>query len=304
MSIMAKIKHAVNAVIRRGYWFNNVDFADCRKFRTYNTFNTQVINLGSTSALHAFDYDGLNIKGANWALGHNPLAGDWAILRNYSSFLDSSGCTVIIPLCPFSSLSGTYKPFEDRYYTILYPTTIPSYSYVHDVQVQDRWLNPIWRYPFWGFLLDIVHLFPKRKEKMLTEEQMEISATQWINGWFHEFSLKDFNTPLSLVNRFNIKEASKIIDQIIDYCKEHQFRPVIVVPPMYHTLAEKFSKEGREKIFDGLFDSLKNADFHFINYMDDHQFCKDRSLFANSYLMNKKGAQAFTKRILTDLNLL
>lgn len=304
MSVMAKIKHAINAVIRRGYWFNNVEFADCRKFKTYNTFNTQVVNLGSTSALHAFDYEGLNIKGANWALGHNPLAGDFAILRNYCSFLDSKGCTIIIPLCPFSSLSGSYEPFEDRYYSILYPSTIPSYSYVHDVQVQEKWQNPIWRYPIWGWILDFVHLFPNRKKSCLQEEQMESSAKQWINGWFHEFSLKDFTTPLSLVNQYSIQEAASIISNMIEFCKTHNIRVIITIPPMYHTLAEKFTPEGREKIIDSLFKQIKNKDYEFINYMDNPLFCNDRTLFEDSFLLNSKGAKVFTRQILTDLHVI
>ncbi len=304
MKVLTIVKYVINAIIRRGYWFNNVYFADCRKFRTYNTFNTQVVNLGSTSALHAFNYDGLKVKGANWALGHNPLAGDLAILKNYYSYLAPKGCTVIIPLCPFSSLSGSYQPFEDRYYSILYSSTIPSYSYVHDVQVQDKWHNPVWRYPIWGFLQDIFHLFSFGEGRALSEENMQKSASQWIDGWFHEFSLKDFTTPLSLVNKDNIDDAVSLLIQIIVFCKQHCIKPVIVIPPMYHTLAERFTSEGREKVIESLFRKMKETEYTFINYMDDPQFSHDRSIFKDSFLMNKKGAKVFTKRLLTDLKII
>ena len=120
-----KIKYILNALIKRGYWFNNVFFEGCRKMSMYSTFNTDVINLGSTSAVHAFNYDGLGLKAGNWAMTRNPLLGDYAILKNYSSFLKKDRSIVIITLCPFSSLAGSYNFLDDRYYTFLYPSTIP-----------------------------------------------------------------------------------------------------------------------------------------------------------------------------------
>ena len=46
--IAKKIYHVINALIRRGRWFNETKFPDCGKFWNYNTFNTDVVNLGST----------------------------------------------------------------------------------------------------------------------------------------------------------------------------------------------------------------------------------------------------------------
>jgi hypothetical protein len=157
-----RIKYIINGIIRRGFWFNNVFFQDCRKFRAYNTFNTDVVNLGSTSAVHAFNYDGIAIKGANWAMNRNPLFGDYAIIRNYSSFLNAGRSFVIITLCPFSSLSGSYDYLDDRYYSILYPSTIPNYSYVHYVQVTNKWTNPLNHYPVLSLFSDVWHIIVKK----------------------------------------------------------------------------------------------------------------------------------------------
>ena len=87
MSIKHKIIGKLNGVIRRTRWFNEELFPDCRKFWEYNKFNTDVINLGSTSGCHAFDYEGLPICGGNFALRHNPLSGDLAILKNYLTII-------------------------------------------------------------------------------------------------------------------------------------------------------------------------------------------------------------------------
>ena len=82
MSLKKKIKNKIDSFIRNSHWYSEVLFPDCKKFWTYNTFNTEVVNLGSTSALYAFNYDNLPIKGANFALSRNPLTADLAILKN------------------------------------------------------------------------------------------------------------------------------------------------------------------------------------------------------------------------------
>lgn len=304
MSIKQKIKNIINGIIRRGYWFRNIFFADCWKFLTYSTFNTQVINLGSTSSLHAFDYDGLPVKGANWALSHNPLSGDLAVIKNYSSFLSPEGCKVLISLCPFSSLSGSYEIFEDRYYTILYPTTIPSYSYCHNILVQDKFKNPFRYYSLYGFILDIIHLLPIKRNKSLSEKQMELDAENRLKSWLHEFSLKDLTSAFSLVNIYNMELAISLLEQIVEFCKERGFDPVIVIPPVYHTLSDKFSKESQDKLMLKMIEGLSYNDITFLNYFSDKQFSNNRDLFEDSFLLNKKGAVKFTRRVLTDISVI
>lgn len=171
-------------------------------------------------------------------MAHNPLAADWAVLRNYVSFLNPQKSVVIIPLCPFGALAGSYEAMDDRYYSILYPSTIPSYSFSRDLQIQEKYKHPVWHYPFYALYLDLFKLIVKRKFKVLSEVEMENDSHRWIDSWQLEFSIKDFAQPLSLVNKDGISDAASLLDKIVRFCKEHNGMPVIVIPPMYHTLGE------------------------------------------------------------------
>lgn len=304
MSLKNNIKRVLNGLIRKGYWYNNCLFADCSKFWTYGTFNTDVINLGSTSALNAFCYEGLDIKGGNFALGHHPLSGDLAILRNYFSYLKTEGSTVIITLCPFSSLSSHYQCSEDRYYTLLYPSTMPLYSFRRDQQVKVMKAEPLNSYTIMGLLQDLKHLVIKSKNRQLNEEQMDSDAHRWVNSWLKEFSLRDFDTPLSLYNQDAIEDAAKILNKMVTFCKNHNIRPIIVIPPVYHTLGDLFSQKARTVIIDSMIEMMDVKGVWYHNYMDDECFTNNRTLFINSFLMNKKGAKLFTKRVLKDIGLL
>lgn len=180
MNLKKKIASKLNGAIRRTHWFNDELFPDCRKFWNYNTFNTDVINLGSTSGYYAFDYEGLPIKGGNFALRHNPLSGDQAILKNYFGYLNPKGSHVIIPLCVFSSLAGSYDFMEDRFYTLIYPSSIPHFSYRRQQQIKAIAASPIRRFPLWSFYTELRAQLRGTGHSTLTEEQMKADAERWI----------------------------------------------------------------------------------------------------------------------------
>lgn len=303
MSLKRNLKFIINGIIKRGYWYNNIEFQDCRKFHKYNNFHTKVVNLGSTSAVFAFNYECSNIKCANWALRRNPLLGDLSILKNYCSFLDPEEAYVIIPLCPFTSLSGSYKYLDDRYYSILYPTMIPDYSYLHDLQVQKKWNEPMWYYPLYAFFVDTYKFIIKNRDRELTTEQMNADAQNKINSWCSEFSLEKLSSKFSLVNQDAISDAIELLNQIIIFSTEHNWHPVIVIPPVHESLANFFSPEIKNKLISPLIDNIKDKNVRVFDYLNNEKFSKDKSLFKDSFLLNGKGAKKFTQTILMDLNL-
>lgn len=308
MSRLLKFKtqalRIVNALIRRSYWYNNVEFQNCKKFWRHNTFNLDVANLGSTSALNAFNYEGLPIKAANWALERNPLLADQEVLNNYFSFLNPNCSTLIICLCPFTSLSGSYDYFEDRYYTILRMTSIPHSSFRKKNEVLRRLHNPLFGFPLIYLFVEIFKIFTKLHHPKLTEERAYNDAKKWMGNWMKEFSISDFSYPLSLVNRDSIEDATTILNGIISFCRERNIRPAVLIPPVYHALGEMFTKEIRHLLIESLINGIEDKSVWYNNYMDDPSFTNDISLFQNSFLMNKKGAKLFTKRVLNDLGLL
>jgi hypothetical protein len=159
-------------------------------------------------------------------------------------------------------------------------------------------------YPWYGIFVDLWHLCFKGNSKSLGEDDMAKDAKNRIYGWLKEFAMEDFNTPLSLWNKDNISSALEYVQNIIDFCRERNITAVLTVPPVYKTLSDKFSPEAKELLFGGFENIANNNDVTFINYMTDPQFLNERTMFRDSYLMNKNGARIFTKRILTDLKLI
>ena len=117
------LEKVCNKIVRHTQWYDQF-WNGAQKFWNLRCFNLSVVNLGSNSGKYAFNYEGLDICGMNWALGPQSLVHDFNILKNYFSYL-KSGATVIITLCPFSSLVSKYsKKHNLKYYTFLHPATI------------------------------------------------------------------------------------------------------------------------------------------------------------------------------------
>jgi hypothetical protein len=302
MSLENKIISLLNAIVRRTYWFNNVAFPDCKKFWVHKTFNLDIINLGSSSAKAAFDYSGYNIKTANWAMAPQTFVGDLEILRNYCCYLKHEGAIVLISICPFSSLGGSSDCLPDKYYTILNIASFPHASFRKQQEILDMQRNSFKYYPLIELYYGIRRKLYRVKDVMDTVS-LEKDAEQRMISWMKEFSITDYSNPLSLVNQDAYEDGIFILNKIISFCVVRGLKPVIVLPPVTEALSSKITKEMREQFIYSFVNKANSEKIPFLDYFEDEEF-KDPSLFRDSFLLNRKGAQCFTKRVLSDLNLL
>lgn len=296
-SILKKIFGKMNSVVRRTQWFNDVVFPDCRKFWNQRSMGLDVVNLGSSSAKCGFDYLGLNLKAANWAMQPQSFVGDLAILENYCSFL-KPGAVVIIPLCPFSSLGGGNDDLADKYYSVIRFISMPHASLKKRQYIQDLMNYPLKYYPLYEMLRDFVYLFRSKKEALVLN--FEVDANRWISSWMKEFSLYDLHYPLALVNQDRFNDTVVALSGLLEFCSGHGYNPVLVLPPMSKHLSSKLDEGFRKQFIYNLVEKANTVDAPFLNYLDDVEF-EDDSLFKNAYLLGREGAKLFTKKILKDL---
>jgi len=292
MSVYGIIKRVLNKLARRSYWYNHIAFGDCSKFWNHQTFDLDVVNLGSSSSVAAFDYSGIaGLKVANWAMAPQTLVADFEILRNYSCFL-KQGATVIIPLCPFSCLGGSNDDLADKYYTVLNIASIPHASYRRQQQQMEIKNNP-WRY------YPLVQLIARKpKTTNLEVGNFAADAKMRMESWRKEFSMIRFTDPLSLVNRDAYQDGAKILSRIVDYCVERDFNPIIVMPPVSEALREKFTPEMKKLYIDEFVNKGNGNKAKYLDYFEDKRF--ELSDFQNSFVLNSEGARKFTGIILKD----
>lgn len=293
MSITSIIKRALNKFVRGSYWYNHIEFADCAKFWNHRTFEMDLVNLGSSSALVAFDYSAFtNMKAANWAMAPQTLVADYEILRNYSCYL-REGATVIIPLCPFSCLGGSNDHLADKYYTVLDIASVPHASYVKKQQVMNIKQNPVSYYP-------LMELFA-RHSPVAQGSVDEADAKMRMESWRKEFSIIRFTDPLSLVNQDAYNDGADLLGKMVDYCLERKFRPVAVMPPVSKAMRKQFSLEMKTLFIDEFVKQGIDGKALFLDYFADDRFGDD--CFQNSFILNHEGAKKFTEVVLKEIEI-
>lgn len=296
-SILKKIFGKLNAVVRRTHWYNDVVFPDCRKFWNQREMGLEVVNLGSSSAKCGFDYSGLSMKAANWAMQPQSFVGDLVILENYCSFL-KPGAVVIIPLCPFSSLGGGSEELADKYYSVVRFISMPNASFKKRQSIMDMINYPLKHYPLYEMIMDFAYLFCGKKENVVSD--FEADADRWIASWKKEFSLYNLHNPLALINQDRFNDSVDALRRLLRSCVEHEYKPVLVLPPISKQLSSKLDDSFRKQFIYNFVESANTINAPFLDYLDDVEFEDDR-LFRNAYLLGREGAKLFTNKVVKEI---
>lgn len=297
--IVKRLYGGLNNWAAKTAWFENVaDFAGCKRILNTNRFDLTIANLGSSSALYAFNYETTGVKGLNLATPKQSLLADYEMIRNYFSYL-KEGAVVIIPLCLFSALEGDDVDFPDKYYVLLQSESIPHFSWKRKLQVMKQFNNPIDFIPFFTLPRELLRPLRPRKT-MMSSVELDKDAARWINDWMKEFSIIDFNRPLSLKNQDSYMSASGLLKNIIDFCISRKYKPVIVVPPISKSLAKLYTNQMCELLITEFVQRSNDAKAPFFNYIDNPSL-SNNEFFRNAFFLNDKGAREFTNQLYSDL---
>jgi hypothetical protein len=242
------------------------------------------------------------------------LALDFAILQNYCSYL-KEGATVLIPLCPFTCMAGfKNKFFIDKYYTILHHSSIPEFSNEKKIKIMKSRNNPLMEMSF-KEIINLFLQFPIRwlrstknklyqnvKRNLLTKKKLKADALKWINGWKKEFGISDLHNLLNVVQQNNMDSSASLLQELVIFCQDRGYRPVIIFPPVTKYLNVYFDRQFRELYIDSFLEKACVRGVPYFNYMDDERF-SDKNLFFNSFFLNLQGRKLFTKQVLQDLGI-
>ncbi len=298
--IVTIIYKVVNKIFSKTNWYNEF-WNGATKFWRQNQFNLDVVNLGSGAGVKSFCYDGLNVKANNWALGPQSLVHDFNILKNYFSYIREGG-VVIITICPFSCLVSKYDKHHNlKYYTFLHPATIIDFDDVERTKALKIKANPFKEMPFYCIKQTLKEIL-KRIKKIVASNKIDLSksAEQIMNGWKQQFGITDLSAPVYMHHQEEMDCRRKTLEAMILFCKERMLKPIIVIPPMFHTLNSLFPKEFKENYMNKF---LNKIDAPIYDYMNCNDF-DDENLFETALFLNEHGAQIFTKKMLKDLKII
>ena len=271
-------------------------FGEVAKFKRI-PLNLEIANLGSNHAKHGFNYDGLGANGFNFALGPQYPWYDLAILKTYARHL-KKGCRVLIVLPAAIFCCGDNCWETDKYYHFLPRKMIKDFSWMKKMGA----IFPLLAHP--GQVRRLFRDVGSAGPVENTRAHCENAAIARRDGWIKQFGLIDMvsgNFSEDLLRQF--EKAVALVSQIIDFCRENGFRPVLVVPPASAALQKLM---GEEFLRAALYENIRKANgghAPVLDYLHDARF-SDHSLYLNSDFLNESGALLFTRAVYDDLQLL
>lgn len=312
LAIFIVVIFVFNHCIKRSVWFNSLfvgtdgeTYPDKYWYRKHNERNFDLVNLGSSGAKWAFDYSGLDIKAMNWAQQPQTLLEDFNLLRNYHSILKKGGI-VLITIMPFTGLNKSTGVRDAMKYLKID---------VHE-PIQPHELHKAQRYAQYPILmgkqaikaglkhalgkerpLDVSKTVNAEKNPMSTDE-LGKDALRWVNGWKKQFSITDFENPLTKENQKGRDCRIKLMQSLVDFCLERGYKPVYVIPPVTKHLSKYYTKKFEDTYIYGFLMSV-DRDVLLLDYSKEESFGDD-NLYFNSFFLNKKGRKVFTERVLKD----
>lgn len=273
------------------------DYNKIKKFVDGVPENLEIVNTGSNHAYYGFNYD--DKKYFNFASGSQSLNYDYKILKQYKNKL-SPKCKVLIMVCLFSMSFSDYKNEESniRYYFFLNKNLILNYSkFKYFLYV---------KYPILKSWRNFIRIFlPKKNNKKMeninTINNAKKEALCRINGWKKEFFIDDMNNDENVKHlEKNFYETKNILNNIIIFCKNNGYKPIIVIPPVSKILSEQISNKFMKKVLYDNIRFLKDKQIPILDYWKDDRL-NDYKLYINSDFLNEKGSKLFTKIVLEDI---
>ena len=286
LKLKQKLNRKLNVLLYQTEWYKSffLDieheiYPDNTWYRNHDERNYDLVNLGSSGGKWAFDYSGLTVKAMNMPFtGVNKQTGLYDAMK-------------------YLKLNTQGEPIEPHMYW----------------EAQQYANNPLLLGKKKAIKTIIRHLRGREvkvdkignaalEHNPMSEDRLKQDADMWMAGWKHQFSIDDFEAPLTSQNQLGRTFRVRIMRELVDFCFERGYKPVYVIPPVTKFLAEKFTTRFREiYIYDYLKEVERNITL--LDYSNVNELMASE-LYFNSFFLNAKGRKVFTNRVLNDIGLI
>lgn len=280
------------------------DNVDTEKFHAVPK-GIDVLNLGSSHGFCSFYWEDYpKIRSFDFSLPAQYYPMDYAILQQYKSCI-SRGAVVILPISYFQ-VTNCYNAelkrlmsFRSYYYKFLHLRYFSDWKLAEAAQYTLPFPKVSCLAMIKGILHDIGEDDIKSVHSTLTttspEDRIPFLAKEYFTIWEEDRG-----------SEAEYKKNIQTVQDILDFCYENGFTPVLVSTPIMDALSDMYDKEWPEFLGGGIFSRFtreiidKNKGLVYLDYSRDKEFAA-HSLFLNVDHLNSSGGKLFTSRLLHDL---
>lgn len=270
----------------------------------------EIANVGSSHGAYDFTYDELTEEGFscfNFGSASQTYQYDLALLQEYGEHLDE-GCVLFIPVSYFSFNNETVNETEAqalsvKYYHCLSPQNIPDYDLYTDIVTT--------RLPILSAGKDLLKLLPEFSLSLKVLAAEEGSAPEGADGVTAESAETDESDIALFAERaaarydrhFNNKEDLFLPEReeqllsLIDYCKKHELKPVLITTPFSSYYNNPVSEDFLDRFYGTVNRIASDTNVNYYDYSHDARFSENLTYFSDSDHLNAEGAAYFMEII-------
>lgn len=265
-------------------------------------YNLDAVNIGSGPSYYDFDWAAIpEASGYNMAIVPEDFRYDARIINHYGNHVKKGGVVVVV-VCPLSFAKNDYlykDSFSEKYVSILSESDVDlpkwKYSLYKKLPISLKYKN---------FILRVLRGLCRRLKKLFLRKKSDIlsSIDAMVKGWVSDNKYLNNLTDSAQAEyyRDTFKEKKNDLKKVIDNCRIHGLRPVILIPPMSGELRANISDEFiKSFVYDNLISTV-NGDTLILDYIDDKRF-KDESFYTNGLFLTPKKRKDFTRTVWEDI---
>ena len=286
---------------------NRLDFENSIADPTAVPYDLEVVNTGSVFGRFAYEYCKLQRKGFNFAMSPQSLAYDFRILKQFKDHM-KKGCVVFItlPVCIFAFVDYDYKKYaryNNKYYSFMDKNNMVNYNPV---------VKFLYRHiPVLFAKKEVLCIFKDEernnpfdiKNGVLSENLAERQAEEQLTIWKKQFDIADFTNPVFPESvKDSMQTTTELLYEMITFCRDCNWKPVLVTPPTSKLLRQRFSKEFLNAFFYEHISQANDTDIPYLNFLDHPSFQEQYDFFINGIsFLSRTGRDRFMRLLTTEL---
>lgn len=263
----------------------------------------KVCNVGSSHGKNSLIYDDWQeeINCFNFGLTAQRFQYDYRLIEYYSDYIDE-GAVVLIPFSYFSLWgpidveNDEFKSMNNRYYNILPPKYIIDYElwvdvcqhYIPVLSAYDKVIDAfkdavVGEGTNEAFYDTSIDLYEDAKESYVSQ----IAANKDAEG----------NSMLNL-------EREAALYDLIGYCKEQGYHPVLITTPftdIYVEYVQKIDLDFVDIFYEKIDEIAKKAQIEYYDYSADSRLCHEHEYYIDAHHLNPEGGKIFTDIVIKEV---
>lgn len=308
MIVVMLIMSIINTIYIRGVYYTET-YGEVQKFKNIPTDIT-LANTGTSHGLASFRYpDDISETVFNFALSGEDIYHDFQTIKQFTDNI-ADGCVIAIPTSYFSFCMSVDEPSQKRYYAYMNQEYLRGFNY--ETLINVKYL-PILRSGEFLFK-DLINdqtidvggaMMEEGKNDYDVAETVAVAASEDKEAELYHQALgraESWRSGFMIVGEKHMLANRQLLIDMVNYCKDQGWRPILITTPLHYTLNESFTEEELEKYyFSNMFAVQKATGVPYYDMSHDEVFSYNAEYYENSDHLNEDGGNAYTEAFLEYL---